>query len=345
MKNLLNFSLFFLFLIGLFSCRGAGSPSENSTGSPAEKGIIYTVNGSIEPGDLNVALTHEHIMSNFGKDISETSEYNETELLYQVVPYLKKLDSLGIHSIFECTTAYFGRRTDLLQRIADSTGLQIITNTGFYGAANDRYVPEFAYSANEDDIAKIWIAEFENGIDGTQVRPGFIKLGFDNDTPTEIDKKLFAAGLLTHLSTGLALAVHTSNNPEAAELQMQLLGEYNVSPDAWIWVHANNIEKDELLLDFASKGAWISLDGVKPTNIDEYINRLNTFKSKNLLHKVLLSHDGNGFPGGGEIRQFDAISTLLIPAMLENGFSQDDINQVMIENPKEAFTIRVRRKS
>jgi len=297
----------------------------------------------VEVDELKFALTHEHLMSNFGKDPSEASQYDETALLNQVIPYIRKIKSLGVNSIFDCTTAYFGRRVDLLKTMADSTGIQIITNTGFYGAANDRYVPEFAFEAAAEEISKVWIEEFEGDIDGTGIRPGFVKLAFDDGIPSEIDKKLFTAGILTHLNTGLTLAVHTSNNPEAADTQLKLLEQYNVSPNAWVWVHANQVEDVELLLMAASKGAWISLDGAKTSNVEEYIDKIDRFRSQNLLHKILLSHDGDGFPMGGEIRKFEAVPQNLIPAMLANGFTEKEINQIMVQNPKEAFMIRTRR--
>lgn len=306
---------------------------------------INTVNGTITADKIGFTLPHEHIMSNFGKDISETSEYNEALLFNQVVPYLKRIKSLGVDTIFDCTTAYFGRRVDLLQTIADSTGLQVVTNTGFYGAADDRYIPKIAYESSAEEISKIWIHEFEQGIDGTDIKPGFIKLAFDSGSPSEIDTKLFKAGILTHLQTGLTMAVHTGDNLEAAETQLQLLNQYDVSPEAWIWTHASwGTGTDmETLIETARKGAWISLDDVKSSTIQEFIKILKAFKSENLLHKVLLSHDGNGFPGGGEIRPFDAIMNNLIPALQESGFTDEELNQLFVLNPQKAFLINIRK--
>jgi len=331
-KSFVNLLLLFLVVILLLSCQ---------TGKPDKK--IFSVQGPVDSSDLGMSFTHEHLFSNYGKEISNTSNYDSLALFDQVMPYVKHLKSLGVQTIFDCTTAYFGRRVDFLKKIADSTGIQIITNTGFYGAANDRYIPEFAYKATAQTISKIWIDEFENGIDATSIKPGFIKLAFDDgEAPSEIDKKLFEAGVLAHLRTGLALAVHTGKNIEAVNIQHQLLNKYNVDMSAWIWTHANKVEEDHLLIEWAEKGAWISLDGVKKSNTGEYIRRIKLFKQKKLLNKLLLSHDGNGFPGGEKIRPFEAIYTRLIPAMLDNGLTESDVNQILVENPKAAFTISIR---
>ena len=324
----------FFFLVLLSTC-------QNGDGSNK----IPTVNGEIDLSELGFSLSHEHIMSNYGKEIVQTSDYDSLKLFKQVIPYLRKLKSLGLNSIFDCTTEYFGRRIDLLQKISDSTGVRIITNTGFYGAANDRYIPEFAYEASAESISKIWIDEFANGIKGTEIKPGFVKLAFDDDTPpSDIDKKLFEAGILTHLSTGLTLAVHTGKNMDAVKFQIGLLDKHSIHPSAWIWTHANKMEEEEPLLEYAAKGAWISLDGVKASNTTEYINKVKLFKQRGLLNKVLLSHDGNGFPSGGKIRTFGDIFEHLIPAMRSSGFTEGDIDQLFVRNPREAFKVRIRKK-
>ena len=202
--------------------------------------FIFSVKGPIETEKLGFALPHEHVMSNFGADFEIADHYDNEAVLNQVIPYLNKLKSLGVHSIFDGTAAYFGRNPVLLERISTQTGIHIITNTGFYGAADDRYVPSFAFNTSVYSIANLWIDEFKNGIDGTEIRPGFIKLAFDRGRPSKIDLKLFEAGVLTHLETGLTLAVHTGNNLKAIRRQFALLKKHGVSPTALIWIHAIN---------------------------------------------------------------------------------------------------------
>ncbi|MDX1936592.1 MAG: hypothetical protein SFU21_05730 [Flavihumibacter sp.] len=306
-------------------------------------GFINTVKGKINSNDLSIALTHEHVMSNFGGQAAAIAVYDTAALFKQVIPYLKKIKALGVLSIFDCTGAYFGRNVSLLKALADSSGLHLITNTGFYGAANDRYIPAFAFTATAKEIANTWINEFENGIDNTDIKPGFIKLAFDDGTPSPVDCKLFDAGIITHLKTGLTMVVHTGNNVLAANEQLRLLNKKKVSAAAWVWAHANKIDTVNILIDAALKGAWISFDGITISNTGEYIKKLQTFKDKKLLHKVLLSHDGNSFPRGGSIREYEALLTKLVSELLENGFLKEEIEQLIFNNPKVAFEIRVRK--
>lgn len=307
----------------------------------AAKNIIFTVQGQTNAQNLGFTLTHEHLFSNFGKDPKETSQYDESALYKQVIPHLKKMKALGVNSIFDCTTAYFGRRTDILKTLADSAGLNIITNTGFYGAANDRYVPEFAFKAKPEEIAKIWIDEFNNGIGDSKIKPGFIKLAFDGGKPSEIDKKLFIAGILTHKQTGLTMAVHTGDNPEAIETQLQLLKEHQTNADALVIVHANAMKDMGIFIRAALEGAWISLDGVKANNTAEYLEKLKELKTRKLLHKVLLSHDGDLYTMDGSLREMTTLMEVLLPAMKDKDFTEVEIRQITVDNPQKAFGVQL----
>lgn len=305
--------------------------------------VIHSVQGPISPDTIGLTLSHEHLFSNFGLPIDEADIYDENALFAQVNPYLRMLKAEGVQTIFDYTTPYFGRRADLLRAMSDSSGIQIVTNTGIYGGAEDRYVPAYAFDLTAEELAQVWIKEAEEGIEDTGIRPGFIKLAFDEGTPSEMDQKLFEAGLLTHLETGLTIAVHTGSNPEAVELQLELIREYGVDPGAWIWTHANWHDDLDYILEVAKQGAWISMDGVKIENIDQYLQYIARFDEAGVLNRLLLSHDGDSYPAGGEIRPFEAISKELILAMQKNGFSESAINQLLIENPGEAYEVRVRR--
>ena len=305
-------------------------------------GKIITVNGPISPDQLGTCLTHEHLMSIFGDEPRYQPDYDEAALLAQVVPYLKHVKQSGAKSIFECTGAYFGRDVRLLQQLAQRSGVQIITNTGYYGAANDRYVPEHAYQESAETIARRWITEFEQGIDGTDIRPGFIKIALDGGPVSAIDAKLVRAAALTHAATGLTIACHTGDNLEGAQTALAILREEDVSPAAWIWTHANKVEHVNDLLPAAQAGAWISLDGVRAPDEEAFtrhVRYLKELKTQNLLSRVLLSHDGNSFPSGGAIRPFEAIFTALLPRLRQAGFSEPDIQQLVVGNPARAFTI------
>ena len=308
-----------------------------------------TVRGEIAARRMGFTLPHEHLMSTFGAESSESPQYDEVRLMAQVLPYLERVKRLGCRTIFDCTAAYFGRSPRLLKTFSERSGLHLVTNTGYYGAANDRYVPAFVATESPAQIAARWLDEWRNGIGGTDIRPGFVKLAVDGGDLSDTDAKLIRAGALTHRASGLTLAVHTGNNPKAAYQQLAILDEENVNPTAWIWVHAHAVERIEDLIPAAQRGAWLSFDGLQlpdPGNdpVGKHLALLAGMQRRGFLNQVLLSHDGNSFTSEGRLRPYDALFTTLLPALRSNGFTDREIRALTVENPARAFSIRVRAR-
>jgi phosphotriesterase-related protein len=302
-----------------------------------------TVAGEVPAASLGSMLPHEHLMSLFGADLTEKAVYDEPKLMEAVIPYLKKLKSLGCETIADCTAAYFGRAPLLLKKMSESSGLQVLTNTGYYAAANDRYVPKHAYKESSEQLAQRWINEWKDGIGATGIRPGFIKIGVDGGPLSDIDAKLVRAAALTHRETGLVIAAHTSDNPEAAKEQLKILREEKVDPSAWIWVHANKVADINDLASAAETGAWIELDGISADSVEDHFVMLAELQKRNLVKRILLSHDGNSFRYGDRPpKAYHGLYSDFIPFLKKKGYSQDDIDQLTKRNPASAFAVDVR---
>jgi len=228
--------------------------------------------------------------------------------------------------------------------LADASGLHILTNTGYYGAADDKYLPAHAYRESPDELASRWIREWEESIEDTGIYPGFMKIGVDAGPLSEIDAKLVTAAARTHLKTGLTIACHTGDG-EAALGEIEILKEEGVRRSALIWVHAQNAPDPELHVRAAEQGVWVEFDGIGPGRIDDYIQRVRHMKEAGLLGKVLLSHDAGwyrvGEPGGGQYRPHDTLFTEFIPALKAAGFTNQEIQHMTVENPRRAFTVGI----
>lgn len=317
------------------------------------QGTVQTVTGTIPAENLGFTLIHEHVLSIFTTDPQEPAQYDNQKALREVVPYLKYIKSLGCDTVVECSAAYLGRNATLLKQISEQSGMQIIVSTGIYGAADDRYVPEFAYGESPEQLANRWVDEFRNGIQGTDVRPGHLKSGVDGGPLSDIDAKLVRAAAKTHLETGLLLQVHTANNPGAVEQQLEILKQEGVSPEAWVWVHAQAVPDAEPLIRAADNGAWISLDGLRTPNylngrrdssstVKHHYKLISALKKEGLLNRVMLSHDGSTYPPEGVAkRPLDTLMNTFIPMLEAGGFSQEEIHQVTVTNPAKAFSIEV----
>lgn len=307
-----------------------------------------TVTGPIDPSELGRTLSHEHVMVDFaGAEGVGPERYDRAAVQSVIQPHVEDLISVGAQSMMECTPAYLGRDPALLRTLSVATGLQIITNTGYYGARNDQHLPPHAFTESADDLADRWIREWREGIGETGIRPGFLKIGVDPGPLSAIDEKLVRAACRTHLQTGLTIASHTGPAPPAFE-QLRVLAEEGVDPSAWIWVHAQSEDDSTRHLDAAQRGAWIEFDGYEPDQTRAYVQRLTTFRENDLLGRVLLSQDNGwysvGEAGGGDFQPYTALFTALLPALRQAGFTTSEIDQLIIANPADAFAIRVRRR-
>lgn len=346
-KIILWLILFLVFGIIIISCTETKSP----------EGKIMTVNGPIDPSSMGLTLEHEHILVDFaGADSIQYSKYDRNEVVSRLLPLLNEAKGKGLRTFIDCTPEYLGRETLLLRELSEKSGLNIITNTGFYGAVSNRYIPDFFYDMPVNSVALLWINELENGIKGTGIRPGFIKIAVERaDSLSGIHRKLITAAGLTHLKTGLVIASHTGPDYPALE-QIRILDGLGIDPSAFIWVHAQS-GTPEGNVKAARSGAWISLDkvsyspGIEPgstNSIEWYIDRIDTLRQNGLLNRVLLSHDSGwydpGKPGGGQINGYTAIFDHLIPEMKKRGFTDSELEQLLVKNPADAFTIKVRKK-
>jgi phosphotriesterase-related protein len=306
-----------------------------------------TVNGPIPASQMGITLAHEHILVDFiGADSISYRRWDKQEVAKVALPYLQQAEKLGCKTLIECTPAYLGRDPLLLKSISSASGMNILTNTGYYGAGDNKYIPRFAFDETADQIADRWTKEWESGIDGTDIKPGFIKIGVGSGDLSDLHKKLVTAAARTHLKTGLTIASHTGPSVPAFE-QLDILKKEGVSPRAFIWVHAQNEKDYKMHIRAARMGAWISFDGINDSNLEEYVSMISNLKENNLLGNVLLSHDAGWYhPGeknGGEYRGYTTLFEKLIPLLKKANFSEKEIHTLLVTNPAEAFTVRVRR--
>ena len=306
---------------------------------------IQTVRGPISATELGRTLPHEHVLVDFvGADTVSPSRYNADQVFTSALPHLKRIRELGAQALFECTPNFLGRDPRLLVRLSEATGLHLITNTGLYGARQNKFIPRYAQVEIAQQLATRWIGEFRDGIDRTGVRPGFIKSGIDVDpTLSTIHRNLIAASALTHAATGLTIAVHTGRGPGLNVIDV--LRDHRVAASAFIWVHAQGARDDDIFAA-ADRGAWLSFDGLNSSSVTRHLQLCAQMKKRGHLKRVLLSHDAGWFdpakPNGGDFRPFDLLFTTFLPLLRENGFTDAEIDQMTIRSPADAFAIRPR---
>jgi phosphotriesterase-related protein len=316
--------------------RGSAAPP-----APTTQSVIETVTGPVRADTLGLTLMHEHVLVDFiGASQVSRARYDADVVFRTVLPYLQQVRQLGCDALVECTPAYLGRDPQLLKRLSEASGVRILSNTGYYGAAKDKHVPSFAFTETAEKLAARWIREAERGLDDTSIKPAFMKIGVDEAPLSAIDAKLVRAAAITHRATGLPIASHTATGA-AAMAELDLLDAAAVPSSAFIWVHAQS-ERDDSFHDRAARrGAWVEFDGISPASLARHLDLVQRMKTQGLLDRVLVSHDAGwyhvGEPGGGQFRPYSTLFTDFIPGLKSAGFSDAEVHRLLVENPRVAL--------
>jgi phosphotriesterase-related protein len=311
------------------------------TGATQGSGTVNSVTGPIAPDRLGFTLMHEHVLVDFiGADRVSPSRYDVDQAFKVILPHLMKAKNDGCQTLVECTPAYLGRDVELLRRLSEASGLNILTNTGYYGAAKDKHLPSQAFKESADQLAARWTSEYERGIDGTPIKPAFMKIGVDEAPLSDVDAKLVRAAAATSRATGLPIASHTATGL-AAIAELDLLEQASVPAARFIWVHAQNERDTAFHTRVAKAGAWVEFDGISESSVGRHVDLVVSMKSQGLLDRVLVSHDAGwyhvGEAGGGQFRPYDTLFTKFVPGLVAAGFSKDDVRVLLIENPRRVF--------
>jgi phosphotriesterase-related protein len=330
--------------VGTMAAGAALGTGDTWTRAAAPAAMVQTVTGPASPETLGPTLMHEHILVDFiGADKVSRDRYDRDRAFATALPFLEQARADGLHTLVECTPAWLGRDVELLRRLAEVSGVAIVTNTGYYGAANDKFVPAHAWKESAEAIAARWIAEARNGIEGTGIRPGFMKIGVDAGPLSQIDAKLVRAAGLTHEATGLVIGSHTGDGV-AAMAQLDLLEGMGVPPDAFIWIHAQNEPDRGLHVRAAERGAWVEFDGVSDEAFERHKACVLHMYERQLIHRTLISHDAGwyhvGEPDGGTFRPFSLIFRRFMPELRQAGLTAQAKRRLLVDNPREALLPR-----
>jgi phosphotriesterase-related protein len=320
----------------------SGRLEDPSRRGSASRAAIETVTGPIAADRLGLTLMHEHVLVDFiGADQVSPARYDADHAFAAILPHLRQVRALGCDTLVECTPAYLGRDGALLKRLSEASGIHILSNTGYYGAAKDKHLPPHAFTETAEQLAARWVREHERGIDGTSIKPAFMKIGVDAAPLSAVDAKLVRAAGLTHRETGLPIASHTGSGAAALE-ELDLLEQAGVPLSAFIWVHAQSERDAAFHTRVATRGAWVEFDGISAASVARHVDLVRHMKQEGRLGNVLVSHDAGwyrvGEPGGGQFRAYDTLFTAFVPALKAAGFGEPEIAQLLVDNPRRALT-------
>ena len=306
--------------------------------------MINSVLGKIDAKDLGVTLMHEHITWD-RSGAESTNEYNAAEVVATMVPYLLDLKKAGCSTFVDATTFGSGRDLRILMECSRRTGLNILTNIGAWDGSNHegKFVPDLLKGKSIDEIAAIWIEEFLNGIEGTDIKPAYIKIALgDTGVITEFQEKILRAAARTSINTKLPIQCHTIPASSAVKA-VAIVEEENLPMNKFIWVHGDVEQNSEIIMKLVQKGVWVEFDFLgRAKEFSWHLNAIKNLEEKNLLHRLLLSQDAGAFYYGEKnskehMLPYDRIFKEFIPYCRDNGISQEVFHKLLVENPMKVL--------
>ena len=307
---------------------------------------IVTVLNEISTGELGLTLPHEHLFTDLrGPTVDDYAQADPIRVLSVMKPYIADVKKFGVRSIVECSTIGVGRNPKILKTIAIHTGINIIAPTGVY---REWYVPDEIRNLTVEALADRWIKDLTIGIDGSDVKAGFIKMAVSDEEITLLEQKNLQAAVIASRHTGAVIACHTIGGKLVEQL-IDLLDEYGHNLERFIWTHAQSEPDIDYQFRAAERGVYISIDAIGSgwTPDEDMLEKTIALINAGYSNKILLSHDAgwydpsqpDGKPADQGIRGYTDLFKTFIPSLQSRGVDQETIDEITVNNPAIAFSL------
>jgi phosphotriesterase-related protein len=304
---------------------------------------LQTVRGQVAVEEFGLILPHEHLFTDLrGPSVPGYAQAEPKDVVQAVTPYLDAAYRVGVTSLVECSTGGVGRNVHVLKELSEGTRIHVVAPTGVY---RDEYVPAWMRTFSAEEMAQMWIQDLTSGMDGTDIKAGFIKIAISDDGPRPIEERILKAAAMASKETSAVVASHTPNG-EIFQEQWRILEKNDLPPNKFIWVHANLEEDKQHHLGAAKIGVYVEFDGVGAEwqSQEAMLEYTQCLIEAGYQKNILLSHDAgwyqpgnpNGEPEGG-YRGYTDLVEYFIPALRMKGISEAEIHQITHLNPIYAY--------
>lgn len=322
---------------------------------------VQTLRGPIETSALGRVLVHEHIfLMNTEYTLNYRPDFFEDETITHAAARLNALKAAGIDTIIDLTVLGLGRHIPSLAKVAARTDLNIIVSTGLYTFDETPgpfafYGPGLLHDAPEPMIGH-FVRDITEGIPGTGIRAGELKCAIDTPGLKPGVERAMRAVAQAHLMTGAPITVHTAPQVETGLIVQRVLAEEGVDLKDVIIGHCGDTTEVDYLMKLADRGSILGMDryGVNFTITTEQRTRtIVEMIKRGYVDHLTLSHDcacwSDFFPTVEDYNRampdhnYLHISRAVIPALLEAGVAQSQIDRMFIDNPRRHFEASANR--
>lgn len=343
-----------LALIAAAALPGMGALASSRIGKKNKK-WIPTVTGKVASDELGTTLMHEHILWFSGPGAEDPNyESIPDDLIPDTIDFalslLNDAARVGIDTIVDLTPH---RPIDLYEQIAKRTPVNIIVSTGFYRRLKS---PSWkADMEDENQMEALMLKELTEGIEGTKIRAGIIKIAQEGGTLSDWEKKVFRAAARASKAARTPIATHTGNAFE----QFDFLVKAGANPHKILLSHVDVGRKGipGELMTIAREGGYLEVDTFGQefyTPWNELVALIRSLCDAGFASKVIIDIDSNWhwengkkvFEGAGPpnfdpdaaSRTFAYMITDAVPSLLKSGFSMKEVNTFLVDNPRKFFS-------
>ena len=260
-----------------------------------------------------------------------------------------KLEGGG--TLVDATSIGIARDPLGLARISRATGLKVVMGAGYYVPPSH---PTDMSERTEEEITKTIVSDVTEGVGDTAIKSGIIgEIGCVYPLPPNVLKVVRAAGL-AQAETGAPILIHPGHDATAPVDILEILVEVGADPGNVVLGHLDaRIADNGVLNELAQEGTFLEFDtfgmeqggfGGDPTAIpmptdSQRLDKLEYLIGQGHRDQIVIAHDVchgwnlQRFGGKG----YSHILESIVPRMRSRGFSTDDIDAILVDNPARAL--------
>ena len=314
-------------------------------------GTVETVRGTVDVERLGRVLMHEHVfvmqpeaLQNYGHVWGE-SYWDEDVRVADAIEKLRAVRAAGIETIVDPTAPGLGRFIPRLQRINDAVDLNIVVASGVYAFIE---LPNFLAYRSVEAITELFVRELRVGIDDTGVRAAFLKCAVERHGLVGDVPKILAAVAAAAVETDAPVMVHTNAAAATGVPALEALTASGVDPGRIVIAHAGDSNDLAYLRAIADTGATLGFDRFNIEHFNPDARRIETLLAllaEGYGDRIHLSHDAACFidfmigdPAfADEQPNYLHISRKILPALRQEGVTDEQIDEMMVVNPRRFF--------
>jgi phosphotriesterase-related protein len=310
-------------------------------------GRVQTVRGDIDPSELGFTLPHEHTQIRLWHIPTRWDYWELTRDEPTILAELTLLREAGGGTLVDLTQPGVGRDPLWLQSISKESGLHVVMGCGWYRQA---YYPAEALidRRSVDSLADELVAEIEDGVGDTGVRPGIIgEIGTDKPWLTAQEERVHRAAARASRQTGLAITTHSVLSDVGLQ-QLRVFEEEGADLSRVVIGHADSFPSLDYYLEIIRRGASVEFDflGMSFTPTERHgepriIKLLCELLSRGHGDRILLSQD---VCHNSQLKRYDGngyvyLSETFLPRLRAAGVSDGEIETLIRSNPARVLAI------